>query len=339
MYRRFLNNNDYLGVITEKALSEMTRGNMECFVQAEEAAETSIVEYLSENYEVQNELNKGKYIAEYDRKITFPIGAYIYYEGKIHEVIQSISSYKAPADTDYWEEFFDANINIESLSNYSQFSTYYKGDTVLYNDVAYICLSDNGYKFNNIRIPMVNGWTEVEYSDWQPIEYQLWDVVKYKGSYFTLISLENFDNNKIPINSENWGEIADYDPEYNQYELSSHEYVVYNDKVFLPEIDVNSDIPEVGKNLSLSDPRNYNLKKHMVRLAIYELCKLIAANNVSVVRIKDYEGSMKWLNDASKLKINPQIPRRLAEDNKPVTDWQMATFQTDYDPYKNPWLT
>ena len=82
MYRRFLNNNDYLGVITEKALSEMTRGNMECFVQAEEAAETSIVEYLSENYEVQNELNKGKYIAEYDRKITFPIGAHIYYEGK-----------------------------------------------------------------------------------------------------------------------------------------------------------------------------------------------------------------------------------------------------------------
>jgi hypothetical protein len=76
----------------------------------------------------------------------------------------------------------------------------------------------------------------------------------------------------------------------------------------------------------------------MVRLAIYELTKLIAPNNVSVVRIRDYEDSMKWLSDASKLKLNPQIPRKLAEDKKPVTDWQLATFQNDYDPYKNPWM-
>lgn len=34
----------------------------------------SIVEYLSENYEIEQELGKGKYIAEYDRRITFPVG-------------------------------------------------------------------------------------------------------------------------------------------------------------------------------------------------------------------------------------------------------------------------
>lgn len=77
----------------------------------------------------------------------------------------------------------------------------------------------------------------------------------------------------------------------------------------------------------------------MIRLVIYELTKQIAPNNVSVVRMRDYEDSMKWLNDASKLRINPQILRRLGENKKTVTDWQMATFQTDYDPYKNPWLT
>ena len=43
----------------------------------------------------------------------------------------------------------------------------------------------------------------------------------------------------------------------------------------------------------------------MIRLAVYELTKLIAPNNVSVVRMRDYEDSMKWLNDASKLRINP----------------------------------
>lgn len=141
------------------------------------------------------------------------------------------------------------------------------------------------------------------------------------------------------MESDNWGAIADYTPDYNKYELSENEYVVYNDRVFCPEIDVNADIPEIGNNLSLSDPRNYNLKKHMVRLAIYELTKLIAPNNVSAVRVRDYEDSMKWLSDTAKLKLNPQIPRKLTEDKRPVTDWQLATFQNDYDPYKNPWMT
>ena len=76
----------------------------------------------------------------------------------------------------------------------------------------------------------------------------------------------------------------------------------------------------------------------MVRLAIYELTKLIAPNNVSVVRMRDYEDSMKWLNDAAKLRLNPQIPRKVDDSKKTVTDWQLAPFQTDYDPYKNPWM-
>lgn len=53
MYRRFLNDNDSLCVITKEALSQMTRNNAERFLQAEESAEMSIVEYLSENYEIE----------------------------------------------------------------------------------------------------------------------------------------------------------------------------------------------------------------------------------------------------------------------------------------------
>ena len=59
MYRRFLNNSDYLGIITQEALQQLTRGNDERFIQAEQSAEMSIVEYLSENYEVEKELAKG----------------------------------------------------------------------------------------------------------------------------------------------------------------------------------------------------------------------------------------------------------------------------------------
>lgn len=76
----------------------------------------------------------------------------------------------------------------------------------------------------------------------------------------------------------------------------------------------------------------------MLTLAVYELTKLIALNNVSTVRMRDYEDSMKRLNDAAKLRLNPQITRKLDETKMPVTDWQLVTFQTDYDPYKNPWL-
>jgi len=338
MYRRFLNNNDYLSVITPEALAQLTRGNDERFVQAEEAAEMSVVEYLSENYEIEKELAKGKYIAGYDRRITYPVGVHIYFEVQIHEVIRSISGYRKPATVIYWQECSDINIDTEQVANYSQFNTYYPGDKVNYNGMLYTCLAENGYKFDDVRIPMVCGWLEAMTETWQPVEYPLWSVVEYDGSFYTLMNLDGSDNNADPFSSDCWGAIADYDPAYNDYELSEHEYVVYDGRVFYPETDVNTDIPQVGRNLSPHDPRNYNLKKHMVRLAVYELAKLIAPNNVSIVRMRDYEDSMKWLNDAAKLRLNPQIPRKLDETKKPVTDWQLATFQTDYDPYRNPWL-
>ncbi|MCC8174458.1 MAG: DUF1320 domain-containing protein [Odoribacter sp.] len=159
----------------------------------------------------------------------------------------------------------------------------------------------------------------------------------FEGEFYTLLSLENFDNNKNPFDSNNWGAIADYAENYNNYELSDNEYVIFEGKVFTPEIDVNADVPEIGKNLSLREPRNFNLKKHLVRIAIYELTKIIAPNNVSIIRVKDYEESMKWLSDVSKLKINPQIPRKLDNENKPVSDWQLSTFQSDYNPHNNAW--
>lgn len=338
MYRRFLNNSDYLGIITQEALQQLTRGNDERFIQAEQSAEMSIVEYLSENYEVEKELAKGKYIADYDRRITYPVGVHIYFDGQIHEVIRSISGYRKPAKVVYWEESTDINIDASQVPAYSQFNTYYPGDKVKYNGVVYLCLSENGYKFDDIRIPMVGGWIEAETTPWQPIDYPLWAVVEHEGAFYTLMTLDGFDNNIDPLTSDCWGAIADYDSAYNDYELSEHEYVVFEGRVFYPETDVNADVPEFGNNLSLHDPRNYNLKKHMVRLAVYELTKLIAPNNVSAVRMRDYEDSMKWLNDAAKLRLNPQIPRKVDETKKPVTDWQLATFQNDYDPYRNPWM-
>lgn len=337
-YRRFLNDSDYLVAITPEALDQMIRGDKNRFIQAEQSAEISITEYLSENYEIEAEFHKGKFIADYDRKITYPVGVHIYHEGRIYEVIRSMSGYKAPSLNQHWEEHIDINLDLATIANYSQFNTYYVGDIILYNDVLYRCVSDNGYKFGYIRIPMVQAWEEVVTTEWQPTQYKLWSVVSFDGAYYTLMTLEEFDNNINPYDSECWGMIADYDQEHNDYNLEGHDYVVYDGGVFKPTLDPNSDMPIIGHNITQGDPRNYNIKKHMIRLALYELTKTIAPNNVSTIRMRDYEDSMKWLNDASKLRLNPQIPRKLATDNQPITDWQMATFQTDYDPYRNPWM-
>lgn len=341
MFRRFLNNNDYNGLMSLEHLEQMVRGDYTKLESAERNAEMSLIEYLSENYEIEAELAKGKYIVQYDRRITFPVGAYFYIGEDIYEVIKSISGYQKPALTAYWEEYINQAGDITKLQprKYSQFDTYQPEDVVVYGDKMYFCVEANGYKFDNIRIPMLNSWREIECETWLPIDYNLWDVVKYHGEFYTLISKEGFDNNHSPFESECWGMIAEYDPEHNEYELSGHDYVVYGARVFVPELNVNSDTPEESVNIAKNDPRNQNIKRHLSRLAAYEIAKLIAPNNVSVLRVKDYEDSMEWLKAASRLKINPQIARKLDREQLPVTDWQMATFQTDYDPYRNPWLT
>ena len=104
MYRRFLNKNDYLSIITEQALDQLVRGREDRFIQAEQSAESSVIDYLSENYEVENELNKGKYICEYDKQITYPVGSHFYKDGIIYEAIKAINGFKAPADQIYWDE-------------------------------------------------------------------------------------------------------------------------------------------------------------------------------------------------------------------------------------------
>lgn len=336
MYRRFLNNRDYSAIITENALNQLTRGDEGRFVQAEQAAEATMVDYLTENYEVEKELDRGKYICQYDRRVTYPVGSHFYLDGEVCEVIRAINGCKAPCATPYWSEW-NGIVDAEELPRYSQMLNYQPGDMVAMNGKPYICGEANGYDFNDIRIPGVEAWEKVEASEWQPGEYRVWDVVSYDGSFFTLTGTEGYDSFADPMASDNWGMIGDYDSSLDTYELSDHEYVVADGVVYRPVTNPNADTPELGRNIRHHDPRNFNLKRHMTQLALYELHKLISPNNVSEVRVMDYNQSLQWLKDANRLKLNPQIPRKADIKGEPRTDWQMATFQTEYDPYRNPW--
>ena len=143
-----------------------------------------------------------------------------------------------------------------------------------------------------------------------------------------------------PEEDECWGLIGDYseDLEYD-YSEDVKDYVVFEDKVFYPIINPNADKLEEGVNIIRDDPRNANIVAHMSRIALYHLHSIISPTNISETRRWAYEDSMTWLYNASKFKINPQLPRKKEKDScQPKVDWACATFQRDYDPYENAWL-
>lgn len=337
MFPRFLNNNDYIGIVTEEALDQLIRGNEERLAQAEEAAEQSVLEYLTENYEVEAELAIGKNLLPYNPHITYPAGAHFYIEDKIYQTLRTINGVKAPEAAPYWAEYDDPIEDESSIESYTQRRSYEPGDIVRFGTAYFECLEYNGPDFDDIRVPGVKAWEPVEFTPWEAnVNYPQWSVVLYNGKYYTL--MVNEDNRNLTVNPENsddWGQIGDYTTDYT-YELTDTEYVVYSGVVYHPIINPNADKPVESYNIKAHDPRNANLKKHILRLAIYELHKLISPTNVSSARITDYQTSINWLRDAGKLRINPQIPRKL-EKNGPTPDFAVATFMRSYDPYENMW--
>lgn len=338
MYQRFLNNDDYLSQISDEHFNQLIRGKEIRVSQAEEAAESSMVEYLTDNYEVERALSVGKNLRAYNPYITYPVGAHFYYEGKIVEAMRSINGIKPPTTKEYWREYEElVNTKDEQIKPYSQLLNYHPGDIVTFSGVYYECLEHNGLDYSDIRIPGVVAWERIESSPWEPnYEYAEWEVVSWHGQYFACLDTNKMDLTINPMDSDNWGLIGEYDPNY-AYELKDTEYTVYEDSVWIPTMSPVADTLKEGYNYRQHDPRNPNIKKHMVKIALYELHKLISPNNVSSARIMDYEATMQWLHDANRCKINPQIPRKLDEEKKPVSEIAMATFQRDYDPNKNPW--
>lgn len=223
---------------------------------------------------------------------------------------------------------------------YSQRHNYQTGDIVMFSNKAYECLYNNGPAYNDIQIPGIVGWKQIEVAEWETLmDYEVNTVVSYKGGFYALLSKEEYDPIQSPIAApdEVWGMIADYD-ENETYEFSETEWVVKDGAVFVPSLDPNASELKQAYNYDFHDPRNINLRKHMLRMAVYELHKIIAPHNVSTARITDYEASLQWLQDVSKMRIDPGIPRCIDKcTKKEVTDYGLATYRRDYNPYENEW--
>lgn len=341
-YRRFLNDNDYLSTMTEVGMSQLTRDRHDRVVQAEQSAEFSIIEYLKQHYMIEEELLVGKKIAEYNNQITYPPDVYLLYNDTIYRTLTSINAIKRPTDKVYWRELsaFECG-DIEKIPPYSQMITWKKGMKATYNNSVWECVLGNGIEFKNIQIPGVVAWKRFETYTWQAnLAYNHYDVVRYDGEFFMLLDTADtstMDKSVNPLESDDWGQVGDYAEDY-EYEVNEHEFVVYDDEVYYPIMPVNAEAPEENVNIIPDDPRNLNLVKHMTRLAVYELHKLISPTNISNVRINDYNDSIQWLRDAQKFRLDPQIPRRVDEkEGYPYTGSVVVDFVRELNPYKLTW--
>ena len=144
-----------------------------------------------------------------------------------------------------------------------------------------------------------------------------------------------------PEDDDSWGLIGEYSEELEyDYSEGMRDYVVAEGTVFYPILNPNPDKLELGVNITPDDPRNANIVAHMCRIALYHLHSIISATNIPETRRWAYEDSIQWLYNASKFKINPQLPRKRERDTcLPKVDWACETFQRSFDPYENPWLT
>ena len=345
-YLRFLTDKDYISLVTDEHWKQIIRDVPERIVQAEQRAEMNMLEYLDQYYEIEQLLNIGKNIREHNVAVSYPSQVYIKKDGEIYRTLTSLNGYKKPTKKVYWKkllDFVDPRL-MENAKKYSQLRMYAKGEVVIFGTEYWICLIPHGYEAGEIHIPGATAWQEVEAIPWEPV--LVWkkdDVCSFEGNFYQyLLEEQNGEQSGVltPEEDEAWGMIGEYssDLEYD-YSEGVFDYVTCEGSVFYPIMNPNADAFEVGVNVMLDDPRNINVVAHMSRIALYYLHQLISPTNISESRKWAYEESMTWLYNASKFKINPQLPRKRENDSgNTKVDWALATYQKSYDPNENSWL-
>ncbi len=343
MYQRFLNNKDYLAIITEDMFDQVTRGEQDRVIHAEQSAEMSIKEYLDNYYEIDEELARGKCIREYNPMINYPSGVHFVKDDVIYKTLQAINGYKKPTTKVYWEQISNLTETkeLDKIPPYFQTRTYLPNDIVKYGTEFWRCKIGNGIDFKNICIPGLKAWEKIETEDWTEMyDYPLHAVVAYEGKFYALISkTEEHDVSLSPTQSDDWGLIGDYttDYDYDAFE-EAYDYVVCDGAVFKPLINSNADTLVEGENIVMDDPRNLNIVKHMTRIAFYYMHQTISPTNISETRRQMYEDSMNWLLMASKFKINPQIKRKKDKKGQDKVDWAFADYHKDFNVDDNEWI-
>jgi|GEM_PF-3572700 len=96
----------------------------------------------------------------------------------------------------------------------------------------------------------------------------------------------------------------------------------------------------VSEGAEGDDPRNGSLVGYMSMISLYYLHAVISPANISVARKEMFEEAINWLSEASKLRIDPHIRRRIdPRTRQPKDDWALSAFETNMDTImRNPWV-
>lgn len=302
MYIRFLKEKDYLesGAITKMHLDQLINANAKnSFIGAEESAEMEIVGYLYDNYKIEETLKEGK-ATDYESRITYPKGAHFWLDDEFVEVLKPIAGRVIPEWDSRWSRI-DVPTDEEKANSmpYSQFEDYYLGEIVDWEGLYFKCTHDNGYTFGISRPYQTAGLWTPDYS--------------------------------APDTHE------EYNPEKLDYAVG--DFVSFKGHSFqCASTEVNGEQPVVRTNVKINDIRNKNVKLHMVRIALFELMKGQAANNIPATIVNDYERTVTWLENCSKGRVRPMIPRRSEETENPLPNsWAVDSFGAS-NPRSNRWF-
>jgi len=345
-YLRFLTDKDYISLVTDEHWKQLIRDKHDRIIQAEQRAEFNMLEYLDQYYEIENVLAVGKNIREHNMAVSYPSQIWLQKDGEIYRTLTALNGYKKPTKLVYWKKIVDFvdPYQMETAKKYSQLRMYAKGEVVIFGTEYWQCLIPHGYETNEIYIPGAVAWQEVDAVPWEPLLSWVKDnVCSFNGNFYQYLLESTPVGGETALNPEEddaWGLIGEYssDLEYDWSE-GVYDYVVCEGSVFYPIMNPNADAFEEGVNVMKDDPRNVNVVAHMSRIALYYLHQLISPTNISETRKWAYDESMLWLYNASKFKINPQLPRKREHDTGNTrVDWALATYQKSYDPNENSWL-
>ncbi|MEM6734437.1 MAG: hypothetical protein AAF620_00065 [Bacteroidota bacterium] len=177
-------------------------------------------------------------------------------------------------------------------------------------------------------------WNQVAFNTFDPgFDYSASNVgliVSYNDAFYELFGLLNIQAGIAPDEaSANWKAVTveAYDETVS---YAAGAYVAYEGVNYqLPGetvMYVNAATFENNKIefKETTDPRNKNLIRCMVHIALYCIHQRIAPDHVPAFRIKNYDDTMHTLKCYSKLTKDPSISRKLASNGKLRSDWVVA---------------
>jgi hypothetical protein len=333
--KRYLRDSDYKKAIFLSELDKVTQGDVDTLLESELDAKAMIESMLSDEYCIEEEFALGESIVEINTQKEYFKGDYVIVDGKTSKAKSYVSGSKPPKSDTYWREMDISEIDeMTEFEPYSQNVAQFDGDIVLYLETYFECLISNGvgieYGSENIIQPHT-------YVYWQPTMNEIWDVsddytlsdvdttiAEESGVEYALISPANTIVGKSPSQS-----IVDGDNAWKLVVIQTYDrteryvrgngfdgYVEFNGEYFFVSADDEGDINgyAVDEDAFIfsptEDPRNRNIVQKMVHLVLHCLMSVVVPNNIPIIRQTNYDACKKWLEQASAMKVNPNIARK-----------------------------